>query len=114
MIDFLTDITTTLKLSYKTAVERRKERELAAERKKVAAAFNNLYTYRFRYDKSSKERLPGTGMYGFTPESGNAWMCPDCNTIHLSSGCSAMTGLQYPSCCNYREGHRLYHDIKTR
>jgi hypothetical protein len=114
MIDFLTDITTTLKLSYKTAVERRKERELAAERKKVAAAFNNIYTYRYRYDKSSNERLPGTGMYGFTAESGYAWMCPKCNKIHLASGCTGMTGVQYPACCDHREGHRLYDNIRTR
>jgi hypothetical protein len=114
MIDFLTDITTTLRLSYNTAVERRKERELARERKKVAAAFNNLYTYRFRYDTSSSQRLPGTGMFGFTPESGYAWMCPKCNKIHLASGCSGMTGVQYPACCDHREGHRLYDDIRTR
>lgn len=114
MIDFLTDIRTTLKISYQTAVERRKERELAAERRRVAKAFNDIYTYRFRYDKSSSERVPGTGMYGFTPESGYAWMCPKCNKIHLATSCSAFSGLQYPQCCDDREGHRLYHDIRTR
>jgi hypothetical protein len=114
MFAFVGDIATTLKISYKTAIERRKERELAAERKKVAAAFNNIYTYRFRYDTSSNQRVAGTGMYGFTPEAGYAWMCPDCNKVHLASSCSAMSGLQYPSCCNHREGHRLYYDIRTR
>lgn len=114
MFAFITDIADTLRISYKTAVERRKERELAKERKRAAAAFNDIYTYRFRWDESVDERLSGTGMWGFTPKSGYAWMCPDCNTVHLASSCSAMSGLQYPRCCKTPEGHRLYHDIRTK
>lgn len=112
---FIMDMMAAIGKSYDAAVEERKARGIASERKKAAKAFNDLYTYRFRYNTSSKnERLPGTGMYGFTPEQGYAWMCPTCNKIHLAESCSAMSGLQYPNCCEYRTGHRLYEGLKTK
>jgi len=100
--------------AFKIVSKKRKAAKLAAERVSVAKAFNNLYTYRHRWDTSKSTRLPGSGMWGFTPEVGHAWMCPDCNKIHLAEECSAMTGLQYPGCCITSKGHRLYHDIKTK
>jgi len=111
---FITDMLAAAKKSYQAAVEERKKREHNAERKRIAKHFNNYYTYRHRFDTSSDERLDGTGMWGFTPKKGNAWMCPTCNKIHLASSCSAFSGLQYPHCCEYRSHHRLYNDIRTQ
>lgn len=112
MFKFISDMLCAAKKSYQTAVEERKKRELADERKKIAKHFNNMYTYRHRFDESTDERLPGTGMFGFTSMAGNAWMCPKCNKVHLASSCSAFSGLQYPECCDHREGHRLDEDIR--
>lgn len=104
----------TFKEAFRITRKRHAEQRAAAERRRIAKVFNDLYTYRERFDKSKSDRLPGSGMYGFTPEVGHAWMCPDCNKIHHATSCSAFSGLQYPACCSYPEGHRLYHDIKTR
>lgn len=103
-----------LRKAYKLAQEERAEQIKAAEKERIAKHFNNLYTYRERWDTSNDDRLDGTGMWGFTPQKGYAWMCPKCNKIHLASSCSAMSGLQYPDCCDYRTGHRLYNDIRTK
>ena len=103
-----------LRQAYKLVQEERAEQIKAAEKVRIAKHFNNLYTYRERWDTSNDDRLDGTGMWGFTPKKGYAWMCPKCNKIHLASSCSAMSGLQYPDCCDYRTGHRLYNDIRTK
>ena len=103
-----------LRKAYGLVKEERAKKVKAAERARIAKHFNDLYTYRERWDTSNDERLDGTGVWGFTPQKGYAWMCPQCNKIHLASSCSAMSGLQFPDCCDTRTGHRLYNDIRTR
>lgn len=90
----------------------KQEKADADERLLIAKHFNNRYTFRKEWVEG-KERLPGTGMFGFTPRGGYAWMCPECNKIHLPESSSSFTGLQYPRCCKYPQGHRLDYGIKT-
>lgn len=82
------------------------------ERAEIARIFNDRYTYRRRFDKSSSERLPGSGMCGITPKRGNAWMCPECNRIHLAKESSVFTGLVYDPCCSTRHSWR-YDSVRT-
>lgn len=91
--------------------EHRKAKADQLERKAIAKAFNDRYTYRHHWKKST-EAPPGTGIYGFTPLGGYAWMCPDCNHVHLAESCSVFSGLQYPGCCSTPAGHRLHEEIK--
>lgn len=76
------------------------------EKENIAKLFNDRYTYRERWDKTSKERTTGTAMYGINPRIGFAWMCPECNKIHIATECSVFSGLQYPKCCSTPMGYR--------
>ncbi len=84
----------------------------AAERRAIAKAWNDRYCYRVLLDPKA-ERLPGTGMGGFTARGGYRWMCPDCNRLHAPTECSVWSGLQYPACCTTGQGNRLSHGIRT-
>lgn len=104
-----------LREAYVIAKRKRVEARDKAERAQIAKAFNDRYTYRHRWDTSTDGRIEkGTAMYGVMPKKGFAWMCPDCNKIHVADECSVMSGLQYPKCCHTYEGHRLHHDIRTQ
>lgn len=104
-----------LREAYKIAKEKRKLAVEKAERKNIAKTFNDLYTYRIPWQNKNNERMTkGTALWDLYPLAGHAWMCPDCNKIHLAEECSSMSGLQYPRCCNTGAGHRLYHDIRTK
>lgn len=88
------------------------KKEQAVKREKkfkadLARIFNSWYVYGHEYKKGMPV-LPGTALYGFNPRGGNAWMCPDCNSIHHPVESSMFSGLQYPSCCAYPQGHRLW------
>ena len=80
-------------------------------KKDIAKRFNDVYTYNERYDTSSNDIIRGT-FYGGAILKGNAWMCPDCNKIHLAYECSVFDGLHYPECCFTYKGHRLLFNIK--
>ena len=69
----------------------------AREKCAIAKAFNDRYCYRHQY--------PNNGKY--------SWMCPDCNRIHATTGCSSFCGLQYPKCCGTFDGNRLGMGIRT-
>jgi hypothetical protein len=108
IVDFIREAWTLAKQKRKTAKEK-------AERAAVAKAFNNVFTYRYRWDTSTDDRIEkGSAMYGIMPKKGYAWMCPECNKIHIADECSVMSGLQYPRCCNTGNGNRLYHSIRTQ
>ena len=78
------------------------------ERALIAMLFNNRYTYKKVYTE-------GLGYFsGYFVQQGNAWMCPECNTIHLATEMNGMTGVQYPSCCSSHTGHRLYNGIELQ
>lgn len=82
---------------------KKKERADLAERTAIAKAFNDRYTYCERY-------VPfGAGQDLYTSF---AWMCPVCNKVHLSLSHSFLSGMQYPACCTYPEGHRHFDKIK--
>jgi ssDNA-binding Zn-finger/Zn-ribbon topoisomerase 1 len=66
------------------------------EREQIAKVFNDRYTYREKYDDAP------------------AWMCPDCNNINYLSATKDFTGYQFPGCCSYPEGHRLFYDIRLQ
>jgi hypothetical protein len=36
------------------------------------------------------------------------WMCPVCNEVHRSTEISFLTGPQYPACCRFQAGHRMF------
>ncbi len=105
-----TAIETYTALAAMRASKRRQEAD-AAEKKAIAAAFNDRYTYRNVYVKGAP-MLGGT-FYGMPHESGYAWMCPECNKIHHPMQDSVWSGLQYPACCSNLEGHRLHEGIRT-
>jgi len=104
-----------LREAYKIALEKRKVAAEKAERAKIAKHFNDLYTYRTPWQNKNNEQMTeGSALWGFFPKKGHAWMCPECNKIHISHECSAMSGLQYHRCCSTGEGHRLHHNIRTK
>jgi hypothetical protein len=82
------------------------------EKTRIAKLFNDRYTYRKEWILGL-ERLTGISLGGIPPRGGFAWMCPDCNKIHHPIKYSALTGLHYPSCCSYPEGHRLDYHIRV-
>lgn len=73
------------------AHDRRNKRELF----RIALTFNRRHTF----------------PHGIAPAR---WMCPTCNTVHASTSHNFLTGLQYPACCNFGAGHRLYRDHAVR
>lgn len=104
-----------LREAIKITKEKRRIAKEAAERANVARVFNDLFTYRIRWDTSTDERIEkGTAMWDIFPKKGFAWMCPECNKVHLADECSVMSGLQFPGCCSTGAGHRLYHDIRQK
>lgn len=101
--------------AWKITKEKRRVARDKAERAKIAHQFNNLFTYRERWDTSTEDRIEkGTALWGIYPKKGYAWMCPECNKVHLADECSSMSGLQYPRCCSTPAGHRLYHNYRTK
>lgn len=88
------------------------ERE-ANEKRAIAKAFNDRYTYRRTWIEDA-DFLPGAGAFGMLVRSGFAWMCPECNKIHHPIECSVFSGLQYPACCRTSAGNRLHERIRTR
>lgn len=94
------------KLSRKIKLEREEKKQIKA----IAKCFNDRYAYKEQYTKS-KDWLPHTGAKPETQTSnvraGYAWMCPECNKIHAPLSWSVFSGLQYPRCCSFPEGHRL-------
>ncbi len=63
----------------------------------AALAFNSIWTY----------DAP-------TPAAAR-WMCPVCNKVHLCTGeLTVFTGLQFPACCNFIEGHRQFKSHATK
>jgi hypothetical protein len=102
-------------LIVRVASEVRADRAAKAAKKvkwRLAKQFNEIYTYKGSYFKPTK-RLPGTAMFGIQPEDVAAWMCPECNEIHRPVSCSAFSGLQFPKCCSFHEGHRLGDQFAT-
>lgn len=75
-----------LKEAKDIVVRRQKEKRLKQELYDIAKQFNNRHTY------------TGDGL----------WMCPICNKVYNSTGFNVLTGMQYPACCHFTEGHRLF------
>jgi hypothetical protein len=108
------EILSTIREARKIAIVKGIEKKEAAQKKKIAKIFNDRYTYNKEY-LGKGEWMPseGNSFYGFGVKKDYAWMCPDCNKIHRPTGCTVFTGLQYPACCSYYQGDRLYAGIKT-
>jgi hypothetical protein len=106
-MNMIADLLTFLRL-------RRVERRDKAERVAIAKAFNDRYTYRHPYRKGDERRqfTPAEGLDDWFPDQ--AWMCPCCNTVHMTIGRSLMTGMHFPSCCAHPEGHRHFDKIRMR
>lgn len=79
----------------------RAKRKATDEKRKIAQAFNDLYTYRELFDPSKR-------LLGYR------WMCPECNKIHEPQECSVFSGLQYPACCGTGYGNRLTHGVRVK
>ena len=59
------------------------------EQHNAALSFNNLHAYN-RFGRQE-------------------WMCPTCNKVHpREEKISALTGYQYPMCCQFPDGHKQY------
>ena len=82
-----------LKEAYTVVKERRKQKKISKMWFDAALAYNTLHTYSSRTD--------------------GEWMCPMCHTIHPAGNFSPFTGIQYPKCCDYPEGHRIDKDYAT-
>lgn len=95
-----------------TIAKRRAEQNEADIRAGIAQAFNDLFTYRREWVKGLP-RLSGSGLFGFTVNGGYAWMCPDCNKIHMATEQSVFDGIHYPACCRYPAGNRCGYGIKA-
>ena len=74
------------------AVREQKSVNLRKRLYRIALTFNSLHTFDYRQE----------------------WMCPECNMIHKRDGLSILSGYQYPACCSFPAGHRLYNDHATR
>lgn len=86
--------------------DKRRNLSLEKEKAELARRFNDIYCFDKQYVPDA-ERLSGTAMFNILPRGGNRWMCPTCNAIHAPLSCSVWSGLQYPKCCGFWEGHRL-------
>jgi len=93
--------------------DKRRKLSLEKEKAELARRFNDLYCFDKQYVEN-QERLTGTAIFGILPKGGNRWMCPTCNKIHAPLNCSVWSGLQYPQCCGFCEGHRLGLGIRVR
>jgi len=56
-------------------------------KKRLAARFNSIYTYSALFARG-------------------AWMCPSCNSIHLSDDFCPFGGRIFPPCCGFPRGGR--------
>lgn len=110
-MNWIRDIFATLAEARRVVQKRKADAKDKKERAAIAKAFNDRYTYLNEWVKDM-DRVPGVGVYGFTPRGGFAWMCHECNKIHHPAKCDVFTGLQYPACCSSGFGHRLDHDIR--
>jgi len=93
--------------------KKREEKKDRDEMARIAKHFNDRYTYRKVYVPDMERMTKGSAAFGIFPNGGYAWMCPDCNRVHLPIESSAFSGLQYPRCCKWPEGHRHYDGIRT-
>lgn len=84
----------------------------AHERRNIARAFNDRYTYRHKYVEDAPELFYKEGGI-YSASSGYAWMCPECNKIHHPYAYDPLVGILYPACCKTHKGHRLHDGIKT-
>lgn len=77
--------------------EQDRQRRLAQAKYDVALAFNALWTYDAPTPRDAR------------------WMCPLCNSVHSFTGeITVFTGLQFPACCGFQEGHRQFKAHATR
>jgi hypothetical protein len=73
------------------AAEKEQARKLTQAKYDAALAFNTIWTYDAPSPLESR------------------WMCPLCNSVHKFTGeITVFTGLQFPACCNFPEGHRQF------
>jgi hypothetical protein len=94
------NIVALLKEAYAIVKKREAEQLDIDERRVIANAFNDRYTYRIAYP-------------GIKPKT-HAWMCPDCNSIYGSIGFNIWTGLEYPTCCKTIDNHRCNYGIRVK
>ena len=94
----LKTIITVLREAAKITREKQLARADSNERAAIAKAFNDRYTYRFK-DKAAAK---------------HAWMCPECNRVHISDEWDGLVGMQFPACCKTAAGHRLHENIRTQ
>ena len=94
----LKTIIAVLREARKITAEKRLAKIDSDERAAIAKAFNDRYTYRFKYKKAVER----------------AWMCPECNRIHDSCGYDLLTGMQFPPCCQTPAGHRCLENIRSQ
>jgi hypothetical protein len=87
--------------------QRIQQRTGAAARAAIAKVFNDTYTYREHWPAGKP--VPGESWW-----SHHAWMCPECNRVHVACGFNSLHGLLYPACCSTAEGGRVFAGIRTR
>jgi hypothetical protein len=70
---------------------RRAARKLAERKARIAREYNVLHTHTTEWRKDR-----------------GRWMCPSCHEVHRATGWTFLTGTQYPACCIFAAGHRVY------
>ncbi|MGV8959235.1 MAG: hypothetical protein ACOH1V_02450 [Stenotrophomonas sp.] len=79
----------TWKEARRITAEKKRTDGLKAAKLDAATRFNNLHAYHY----STRQE----------------WMCPSCNRVHPRlPDISALTGYQYPACCDFPKGHRQF------
>lgn len=96
-MNYLRELPAIWREAFKLAAKKARARKLAKAKHAAALAYNAVWTYD-------------------APDSGEArWMCPLCNTVHKFTGeITVWTGLQFPACCVFPTGHRLFNEHATR
>ena len=85
------------------------------QKAKIAEVFNQRYTYRTRLIENSpllpsSELGNGSAPSAYSPKGGYAWMCPDCNKVHMAVSWNGLTGIEYPPCCRTLDKSPRYID----
>jgi len=97
-----------LKAAIKLVKKEKETKKDKENREQIAKLFNDRYTYRYIYEKDS-----GYFNDGYC-RKGNAWMCPECNKIHVANDFCAFSGILYPACCDTKSGDRHSQGIKWK
>ncbi len=82
---------------------------LARPLRKLAGRIEKRHKFKraLKYNKEHTFSSDGKSAVGGT------WCCPTCNAIHECISNNKITGRQFPACCEFEEGHRMFSEHAT-